>query len=220
LHADSSSPIEVGARYGRSVGEPTFTAADLTYLHQNYRTLEAICRDRPETADQIRKLIADRLLPQPSYVLDDGTELFPPDYFRLPDEAGGPACLRTYFSERYYAAGGRGDEFEEQWDGYMSGIYGVCLKDVVPETMVRKTALVDSLTELLDRPQPHDDDWCTQLRREVEELDQLERPFSPDYDRSDRFAQPPSRDRLIAAARARYPAVFASDDVAAPRAPS
>jgi hypothetical protein len=196
------------------MSEPTFTAADLAYLHQNYRTLEAICQGRRETPDEVRQLISERHLPRPSYVLDDGTELFPPDYFRLPDEAGSPERLRDHFIERYYAAGGRAEEFKEEWDGYMSGIYGVCLREVIPETMVRKTALVDSLTDLLADPRPHAEDWRVELCRQVEELDALEREFSPDYDRSERFDELPSRDRLIAAARERYPEVFAGEPAA------
>jgi hypothetical protein len=197
------------------MAEPTFTAADLAYLHQNYRTLEVICHGRPESPDRIRQLIADGLLPKPSYVLDDGSELFPLDYFHLPDEAGGPEQLREHFSERFFAAGGRAGDFEREWDGYMTGTYGVCLRDVVPETMVRKTALVESLTELLDQPRPDDDEWRSELLRQVDELDQLEREFSPDYDRSERFDQLPSRDRLITAARQRYPDVFASEPASA-----
>lgn len=189
--------------------KPTFSSDDLAYLNENYCTLEVICQGRRETPDTARRLITAGLLPRPSYVLDDGTELFPADYFRLPDDAGGPERLRAHFAERYYAAGGRAEEFESQWDGYMSGTYGVCLRDVIPETMVRKSALVDSLSDLLSNPRPDDGQWQTRLQREVEELDALEREFSPDYDRSDRFEELPSRDRLIAVAHERYAQVFA-----------
>lgn len=53
------------------------------------------------------RLIGDDLLPRPSYVLDDGSEMFPADYFRLADDAGGPAALPEHFAERLRAAGGR-----------------------------------------------------------------------------------------------------------------
>ena len=192
------------------MSERSFSAADIAYVHRNYHTLEALCAGRAETPDEVRGLIASGLLPQPSYVLDDGSAMFPADYFRLPDEAGGPKRLRERFAERFRAAGGQSDDLEEEWQGYMSGTYGVCLKEVVPETMVRKSALVDSLSELLARPRPGDQLWRSQLYRQVEELDALERDFSPHYDRSDRFEQLPSRDRLIIAARERYPDVFAA----------
>jgi hypothetical protein len=179
--------------------------ADVAYVRDKFRSLEQLCAGRAETAAEVRELIAGGLLPAPSYVLDDGTEMFPPDYFRLADEAGGPQHLRKHFAERYRAAGETSAGFEEEWDGYLSGVYGVCLKDPTPETIVRKTALVESLTALLDDPRPGDAAWRARLRAEVDELDALEREFSPDYDRSDRFDSPPTRDRLIAAARERYP---------------
>jgi hypothetical protein len=182
--------------------------ADVAYVRHNFRSLQQLCAGRAETPAEVRKLIAGGFLPQPSYVLDDGTEMFPPGYLRLADEAGGPQRLREHFAERYRAAGETSEGFEEEWDGYLSGVYGVCLKDPTPETIVRKTALVESLTTLLDEPQPDDPTWRARLRAEVDELDALEREFSPDYDRGDRFDQPPTRDRLIVAARERYPRAF------------
>jgi Family of unknown function (DUF6058) len=190
------------------MADQTFSAADVAYIQRNYLTLEALCEGRDQTPDEVRALIGRRLLPNPSYVLDDGTEMFPADYFCLPDEAGGPGHLREHFAERFRAAGGRRNDLEGDWQGYMSGTYGICLNEVVPETMVRKTALVDSLTELLAEPQPDDEHWRAKLYRQVEELDVLEREFSPDYDRSERFDQVPSRDRLISVARERYPDLF------------
>jgi len=73
---------------------------------------------------------------------------------------------------------------------------------------VRKTALVAELERLLAAPQPESTEWATELRERVDELDALERPFAPSYDR-ERFGGPSSRDRLITAPRESYPAVFA-----------
>src|ERR687883_317712 len=125
----------------------TYTEADLEYLHANYVTLDQICAGRSESPEEVRALIADERLPKPSYVLDDGTELFPADYLRLVDEVGGPADLRARFQERLVAAGG--DDVEAEWEGYLSGIYGVCLCEVTPETIARKTKLVSSISELV-----------------------------------------------------------------------
>ena len=59
---------------------------------------------------------------------------------------------------------------------------------------------------------PAQDDWRRRLRDEVEELDALERQFTPDYDRDEaRFGRKPTRDLLINAARERYPEVFAAE---------
>ena len=190
---------------------PALTEADVRYVRANYFTLEELCAERDETLEEVRELIARGGLPAPSYVLDDGTEMFPADYFVLVDQAGGPDELRLEFEQRYRAAGGSPAELEEDWQGYMDGTYGICLRQVVPETMVRKTQLVDSLTALLDDPRPEDEAWRSQVRREVWELDALEREFSPDYDRSERFPTPPSRDRLVAAARERFADVFVNE---------
>ena len=182
--------------------------ADEIYIRENYFTLEELCTGRPETLEAVRKLIRDRLLPARAYVLDDGTEMFPADYFVLVDQAGGHEVLRRHFDSRHRRAGGDPAELEEDWDGYLSGVYSVCLRQVSPETMVRKTQLVASLNQLLDDPRPESSDWRAGLRREVWELDGLEREFSPDFDRGGRFPEPPTRDQLIGAARERFPDVF------------
>src|SRR2546423_13173146 len=98
-----------------------YTAADLEYLRENYVTLEQLCAERPETPAKIRALIVAGRLPKPSYVLDDGTEMFPADYFRFVDEAGGPAALRARFAERL-EAGGAGGELELPRQGDIDGI--------------------------------------------------------------------------------------------------
>ena len=186
------------------------TAADIAYIRADYVTLDELCAGRVETPLDIRRLIDEGFLPRPSYVLEDGTEMFPADYFRLADDAGGAEALRAHFAQRLRDAGG--EDFESDWRAYLAGIYGVCLRDVTPETIVRKARLVTSLCELLVLAQPADAEWRERLRAEVDELDELEREFSPDYDRNEeRFGRKPTRDLLIAAARERYPDVFSSE---------
>jgi hypothetical protein len=125
---------------------PDFTAADLAYIRRDYLDLETACAQRGIAIDDARALIAARVLPRPAYVLDDGTEMVAPDHFALLDEAGAPDRVRAGFEERYRAAGGDPGTLDEEWDDYLSGVYAVCLKRVSPETIVRKTALVESLT--------------------------------------------------------------------------
>ena len=186
------------------------SAADIAYIRANYLTLDELCAGRDETPAETRRLIDESLLPRPSYVLEDGTEMLPADYFCLVDEAGGPEALRAHFAERLRAAGG--EDLESDWQTYLAGIYGVCLRDVTPEAIVRKARLVSSLCELLVLARPADPEWRERLRAEVDELDELEREFSPDYDRNEeRFGRKPTRDLLIAAARERYPGVFSSE---------
>src|SRR5438094_8588504 len=84
------------------------TEADLAYISSNYLTLEQLCDGRAESPHELRSLIAARRLPEPSYVLPDGTGMFPADYFRLVDEAGGGDGLRGRFAARPRAPGGEG----------------------------------------------------------------------------------------------------------------
>ena len=189
----------------------TLTDADVAYLRDNYVTLAQLCAGRLETPEQVESLIEQGLLPRPSYVLEDGTGFFPHDYFRLADEAGGPRELRATFAARYRAAREAeqaDDGLEQVWAMYLDGVWGVCLRDVTPETIVRKNALVSSLCELLVLARPNSHDWRRAVRAQVEELDALERRFSPDFDRGDAQERPPTRDLLIATARERYPDVF------------
>jgi hypothetical protein len=191
----------------------TFTQADLGYIKANYRTLDELCTD-PESAADVQALIDHGRLPKPSYVLDDGTAMFPADYFRLVEEAGGVDALRSHFIARYRAASdrepGHVDELDRDWHAYMNGVYGVCLREVTPETIVRKTVLVSSLCQLLMLPRPRSREWRRMLHEQVDELDALEREFAPHYDRSDEQDRPPTRDLLVSAARARFPDVFAA----------
>jgi len=205
---DTSVKAETWTLYHAGVAE--FTEADLAYLSANYRTLEELCEGRAESLAHVRALIDERKLPQPSYVLPDGTGMFPGDYFRLIDEAGGADNLREHFAERHRAAsrGQRVEGVEQDWEMYLEGTWGICLRDVAPETIVRKNTLVSSLCELLVLARPGESDWRRALREQVDELDELEREFAPDYDRSDSVDRPPTRDLIIAAARQRYPEVF------------
>jgi hypothetical protein len=185
------------------------TQADIAYVCANFRPLDDVCREHGESPEQVRELIRARRLPAPSYVLPDGTEMVPADYFALMDEAGGADRLRDDFDRRHRRAGGDPAELDEDWDGYIDGIYAICLRSVSPETIVRKTELVDAIGALLEQPAQDDAEWRSRLRRQVDELDALERDFSPDYDRH-QFGRPPTRDLLINAARERYPDVFAA----------
>ena len=195
------------SRHTRVV-EPSLTPADVEYIRENFVPLDELCAAREQSADRVRALIATGSLPAASYVLEDGTEMVPAEYFELVDEAGGEGALRGLFARRYVAAAGDDDEVGSEWEGYLSGAYGVCLKHVTPENIARKSALVAGIEGLLAAPQPEDADWRTSLRTSVDELDELERLFAPDYDRA-RWG-PSSRDRCITAARELYPEVFSA----------
>ena len=188
--------------------QAVLTDADVEYIRANFVPLDELCATRGQSADRVRALIAAGSLPAASYVLEDGTEMVPAEYFELIDEAGGEGALRGLFARRYVAAAGDDDEVGSEWEGYLSGAYGVCLKHVTPENIARKSALVAEIEGLLAAPQPANADWRGSLRASVDELDELERPFAPNYDRA-RWG-PSSRDRCITAARELYPEVFSA----------
>jgi hypothetical protein len=79
------------------------------------------------------------------------------------------------------------------------------MREVIPRTIVRKRMLIDSIETLLADPHPGDDRWKGKLRQHVDELDAIEKPFAPDYDRS-RFV--PTRDTYIRDVRRAYPQLW------------
>jgi hypothetical protein len=103
-----------------------FTAADLTYIHAGYLTLDELCAGRSESTGEVAELIEQRMLPRPSYVLDDGIGMFPADYFDLVDAAGGPARLHEHFAGRYRAACAAQDvsarDLPADWAAYLDGV--------------------------------------------------------------------------------------------------
>jgi uncharacterized protein DUF6058 len=163
------------------------SSADLQYISEQFVPLAELTSD----IEEVRGRIAMGELPAFPY---PGHEFVPLDYFKLP--------LGAAFAKRY-----EGDGLAGHLDGLMRGVYFVCLRDATPENIVRKEQLVTSVRALLAEPAPGDSVWCDALRAQVDELDELERPFSPDYDRR-RFGRPPTRDELIAAPRRLYPAAF------------
>ena len=187
----------------------TYSEADLGYFRKHFRTLEEVCTGRPETPDEVRRLIDERKLPQPSYVLDDGTELVPADYFRFVDVAGSVDGLREEYERRYrlaLASNGLGFDielFDRRWEQFLDGISGICMQEVTPEAIVRKRVLIDEIEKLLAEPAPGDETWQQRLRESVDELDRIEKPFAPDHDRDGRFV--PTRDTYIRDVRRSYP---------------
>jgi uncharacterized protein DUF6058 len=187
----------------------TFTESDIRYVLAEYRTLDELCDGRAETAARIRGLIANGRLPRATYVLPSGEERFPPDYFALLDDAGGVDALPAWFRAHYLAAAApcptAAADADEDWSGYLSGQFGVCLRSVTPEAMAAKNRLIRRIEELVAEPAEADPAWRFELRDTVHALDELERPFT-DFDR--RRWGDTSRDRHIDRVRERFPAVF------------
>src|SRR5882757_945977 len=79
------------------------TEDDLTYIRANYLPLAALVEHRAESIDEARAHVAALRMPAPAYVLPDGTEMFPRDWFALADQAGGVERLRAEFERRFRA---------------------------------------------------------------------------------------------------------------------
>lgn len=179
-------------------------AADLPYLRSSFVRLDDLARAHGHDPAEVRGAIADRLMPGPAYVLEDGTELVSPDYFDLANLAGGFEALRDWFARAYERAAERYPEAgtaEEQWEEYLTGIYAVCLRTVTPASIVAKGELMDTIERLTADPSPDDQAWRRELTAAVDALDALEKPFSA-WDR-ERFG-PVSRDRCITSVRERF----------------
>ena len=141
-----------------------YTVADIAYIEANFVALS----ERPAG-------------PGPSYVLDDGREFYPKDYQEQEvDEERFKARLMQEMERR-----GLSLDPDAEWEAYLAGLYGVCLRAATPENIVRKEALLNRIDDLVDK-----------LRIAVGSLDALEREFAPDYDRL-RFGRPTTRDTHI-----------------------
>jgi hypothetical protein len=187
------------------------TADDIAYIESNFRRLEELRAERNMSPKELLDLRARRLLPCPTYVLDDGSEMVPGDYFDLLDAADDPRQIQGQFAQELRASAPAelsDEQVLQEWEAYLSGEYGACLRYVSAQNIVRKTCAMERIQTLIDNPRQADEGWTRELRAQVDSLDALEREFAP-YDRV-RWG-PVSRDRLITAVRARYAEAFARE---------
>ena len=186
---------------------PTLTGADLDYVCSSYVPLEALARRERVQPDRLAAWIEGTRLPRPAYLLPDGTPVFPPDLLDLVRAAGDVEALPHHFARRTELAarmlGIAPDTREADWEDYLSGEYGICLRQVTPETLVLKETLVQRIERALAAPHPDELRWRRSLAFEIDGLDALVRPFAR-VDR-ERFGRPTSRERLVEAPRRRWP---------------
>jgi Family of unknown function (DUF6058) len=178
--------------------------ADLPYLEGNFVELPQLTAAHGWQLAALRADIDAGRMPQPTYQLADNRELVPPDYFALAEAAGSSSHLRDWFASAYSAAARDqpdADPLQMAWSDYLSGGYGVCLRNVTPTTIVRKSVLVVRLERMLAVPEPQNAGWLEELGRRVDALDVLEREFCA-FDRQRSGSV--SRDRLITEPRRRY----------------
>lgn len=161
-----------------------FSPEDIVYVEQHFMCLAK----RPETG------------PGPSYVLSDGREFYPHDYF---EQEMDEARFKDRLLAEMRVQGGASLDPDKTWQSYLSGVYAVCLRSATPENIVRKDVLLARIESLTSAPLPESAEWMQALKEAVDALDLLERPFSPHYDRA-RFGRPPTRDSHIGDVRARF----------------
>ena len=195
---DSQLRSAVESRFYAVNGIHPMTAEDDSYVTEWYIPLEALAQRAGVDASELRRLMLANRLPLPSYIRSDGAQMVARDLLELPRRAGGYEQLPEWFGQQFES----GRDAIREWDGYLRGHY-VCLRDVLPETMQRKDQLVKAITATIAKPEPQNDDWLESLHRLVDELDNLEPPFTA-YDRL-RFGGPISRNTCIDAVRARFP---------------
>jgi hypothetical protein len=188
---DSLDPVR--ALYLELNGDHPMTAEDDDYVRRLFVPLA------PD--DPVRDLILARRLPSPSYLLADGTLMVHPGYLDNLETAGDAEQIKPWFFAHWSEAGQ--DEAADEWESYLSGQY-VCLYEVTPHTIQSKTRLIELIKELVERLESGaGDDVREQLRGAVDELDALEPPFAPHYDRL-RFGGPSSREVWIDDVRATH----------------
>jgi hypothetical protein len=185
---------------------PPLAGEDLDYVRGSYLPLVEVARREQVELRQLARWIDAGQLPRPAYLLPDGTAAFPPDLLDLVRSAGSVDALPEHFSRRTELAarllGFGANTREADWEDYLSGEYGICLRQVTPETLVLKEALVERLDRALAAPRLEDPRWRRALAFEIDGLDALIRPFAR-VDRV-RFGRPTSRERLVEAPRRRW----------------
>ncbi|GAB2647258.1 DUF6058 family natural product biosynthesis protein [Kribbella swartbergensis] len=184
---------------------------DIRYVVENYISMEDATAQAGRRLTEVEALVDRGLLPRPSYTLPDGTRMVTSDFLALWIDAKRATDIPGLFFARYktaattHAVPFTEDEIEQAWLDYLAGLYGVCLKQVIPENILEKGVCCDRIEGLLEWARPDDEEWLSRLRAAVDRLDELERPFTG-YDRR-RFGGPTSRDRLITAVRRRFPQI-------------
>jgi uncharacterized protein DUF6058 len=185
---------------------PTLEGEDLRYVRAEYLSLDDLAHRECISARWLQASIEAGLLPRPAYLLPDGTPMFPPDLLALMHSAGALEALEDHFARRIELAArmvGFGPGIREaDWEDYLSGEYGICLRQVTPETLVLKEMLVERIGQQLEDPRPEEPRWRYALAFDTRGLDALIRPFAR-VDRV-RFGRPTSRERLIDGPRRRW----------------
>ena len=203
----------MGLSRGGLLLDAWYSEADRQYIRQNYILLTELADRSGYSGEDIKKEIADGNLPQAPYSIN-GEPWVAADYVTLREEAQEQnVAVQQVFGTRYLRARKAWDgktpdakEIEDEWQGYLGGDYGICLRKVTPENIVAKGHFIAVIHELIRNPRLNDSVWQEELRQSVAKLDALERPFAVgDYLRFDALS---SRALYIEAPKALFPEVF------------
>jgi hypothetical protein len=184
---------------------PTLVDRDLDYVCGGYLPLAEIARREQVEPEQLAGWVDAGHLPRPAYLLPDGTPVFPPDLLDLvAPRAASMRCRTTSLDGPTLRPDARlhANTRESDWEDYLSGEYGICLRQVTPETMVLKELLVERIGRALDGATAGRPRWRRTLVLDIEGLDALVRPFAR-VDRV-RFGRQTSRERLVETPRRRW----------------
>ena len=135
---------------------PVLEGADLRYVREEFLSLEQLALREGLDRHRLEAWIEEGALPRPAYLLPDGTAMFPGDLLALARSAGGLDLLPAHFARRTELAAGLmgvgANTRASDWEDYLSGEYGVCLRQVTPETLVLKETLVERIETALETP--------------------------------------------------------------------
>jgi hypothetical protein len=203
---------------------------DDRYIRSRFVSLEWLARASEVSPHLLMNWQHEGLFPQPTYSTEDGKEWYSRAYVRLIRRAvARNTDLRSLFRNEYVRAldrlrqtdpieyleevtpppeaqAAKQDVIEMNWQGFLSGEFGVCLRVPWVPCMLRKGKLMRAIDRLMTAPQPESPMWRAALRYSVDSLDRLEMPFA-EWDRI-RFGKRVSRDTHIQSVRERFPQIF------------
>src|SRR5262249_8809872 len=144
-------------RYG--TGMRVSSAEDVAYVQRSYLSLDAVAAAESLARAELADLVSAHVVPGPAYLLPSREPMFPRDLCALLGSAGTPADVQGHFRNRFVAVARpygplSPDRVDEEWESYLSGAYGVCLRQVTPETIFLKEWLASAIEADLRAPDP------------------------------------------------------------------
>lgn len=200
-----------------------FSVKDIGHISNHFLDRNTLIEKSGVSNTVIEKWINHGEFPDPTYKTPDGKEWFPPYLVilirRSIENSSNPKdeflkdAVKVLSKPGYVyrfgkveSTGMNPEDAEKMWMDFRSGLYGACLRKPDPDSILQKGDLIRQIEELLSRPEPGNTDWCSALRKSVENLDTIEAQFT-DYDRS-RFGGSVSRDIFITNVKNKYMEIF------------